>query len=120
MLAVITGSALAGAAILTTSTYDEYSSVVVDADDVISRLPRGGSRSYDRHGTLLYEFANSGLRRSIPLAEVSPNMIKATVATEDASFWENNGLNTRGLLRAAIENTPLKEGWFEGSGGSSI
>ncbi len=120
LLAVLTGGAIVGAAVLTTSAYDEYSSVVIDANDVIARLPRGGSRIYDRHGTLLYEFSNSGLRHSVPLSEVSQHMINATVATEDASFWENNGLNTRGLLRAAIENTPMKSGWLEGTGGSSI
>ena len=119
-LVVITGTAIAGAAVVTTSRYDQYSGVVLDADDVIARLPRGGSRIYDRNGTLLYEYANSGLRKAIPLADVSPFMLKATVATEDASFWENNGLNTRGLVRAAIENTPLKDGWLGGSGGSSI
>lgn len=117
---VITGGALIGAAAVTTTTYDEYASVVGDTDDVISLLPRGGSRIYDRHGTLLYEFANSGLRRSVALADISPHMLDATVATEDASFWENNGINMRGLLRAALENTPWRDGWLEGTGGSSI
>jgi len=120
LVTIVTGGAIAAGAMLTTTRYDEYSSVVKGADDVIAHLPRGGSRIYDRHGTLLYEFANSGLRRAVPLSEVSPNMIKATVATEDASFWENNGINTRGLLRAAIENTPFRKGWLEGTGGSSI
>ncbi|MEZ4552928.1 MAG: transglycosylase domain-containing protein [Dehalococcoidia bacterium] len=117
---VITGSAIAAGAMVTTDRYDEYASVVQDADNVIAHLPRGGSRVYDRHGTLLYEFSNSGLRRSVPLSEVSRFMIDATVATEDASFWENNGINTRGLMRAAIENTPLRKGWLGGTGGSSI
>lgn len=120
LVVAITGSAIAAGAMVTTTRYDEYASVVQNADDVIAHLPRGGSRIYDRHGTLLYEFSNSGLRRSIPLSQVSKHMIDATVATEDASFWENNGLNTRGLMRAAIENTPLKKGWLEGTGGSSI
>ena len=104
---VITGAALIGAAAVTTTRYDDYASVVGDTDDVISLLPRGGSRIYDRNGTLLYEFANSGLRRAVPLADISPHMLEATVATEDASFWENNGINTRGLLRAVVENTPM-------------
>jgi len=120
LVIAITGGAIAAGAMVTTNRYEEYASVVQDADNVIAHLPRGGSRIYDRHGTLLYEFANSGLRRSIPLSQVSKHMIDATVATEDASFWENNGINTRGLVRAAIENTPIKDGWLEGTGGSSI
>ena len=49
-------------------------------------------------------------------------MIKATVATEDKTFWTNNGLNVHGLARAGIENfSPWEDaGLLEGSGGSSI
>lgn len=119
-VAVVTTSAIAAAAMVTTDRYDEYASVVKDADNVVAHLPRGGSRVYDRNGTLLYEFSNSGLRRSVPLSQVSKFMIDATVATEDSTFWENNGINTRGVMRAALENTPLKQGWLGGTGGSSI
>ena len=48
--------------------------------------------------------------------------MKATIATEDANFYENNGLNIRGLIRAGVENlSPFGDSNFlEGTGGSSI
>ena len=83
----------------------------------------GGAKIYDRHGTLLYEFEDqeSGQRRPLSLNEISPWLIDATVSTEDASFFENPGVNVRGLVRAGLENVlPFGRGLFEGSGGSSI
>lgn len=109
----------------TSFAFDRFKAYAVGSgniDAMVAALPSGGSRIYDRNGVLLYEYANAGLRRVITLDEVSPSMVQATISTEDANFWENNGLNTRGLVRAAVENlTPFRdEGWFEGSGGSSI
>lgn len=112
------------AALVGAAKYDEYASGVVPPEVLLAGQPRGGARIYDRHGTVLYEFVDefSGLRRPVPLDEISRWVQEATVATEDASFWDNNGLNYRGLVRAALENlTPLSGGeLFEGSGGSSI
>ena len=58
----------------------------------------------------------------MPLEELSPNMIDATVAAEDAEFWDHPGVNVKGLARAAYENLAFWEhgGFFKGSGGSSI
>ena len=103
--------------------YNEFIATVVPPEELLAQLPRGGARIYDRNGTLLYEFFDDagGLRRPVPLSDISPALIDATVATEDSDFWENNGLNTRGLVRAAWENvSPFGGSLFEGSGGSSI
>jgi membrane peptidoglycan carboxypeptidase len=58
----------------------------------------------------------------VPLAEISPHLINATIATEDAEYWNHPGLNFKGLARAAYENVAFWEtgGLFQGSGGSSI
>ena len=102
--------------------YNEFVATVVPPEELLAQLPRGGARIYDRNGTLLYEFIDEigGLRRPVPLSDISPSLIDATVATEDSDFWENNGLNTRGLARAAWENFSPFGALFEGSGGSSI
>ena len=57
----------------------------------------------------------------MPLDEISPHLINATIATEDANFWKNPGVNVKGLARAAYENLAFWEngGFFKGSGGSS-
>ena len=124
-LAATSGAAVAGgSALYGKQKYDEFVSGVAPPEELLATLPRGGARIYDRHGQLLYEFVDEfgGLRRPVPLEDISEWVVLATVATEDASFWENNGLNIRGLIRAGIENlTPLGDSdFFEGSGGSSI
>jgi len=123
LLLVIALASAGGAAIYGVNRYDEIAEGVVPPAQLLDELPRGGARIYDRHGTLLYEFVDelSGLRRPVPLAEISPWLVQATISTEDQSFYENNGLNVRGLTRATLENfTPFGDDFLEGSGGSSI
>src|SRR6266566_2156153 len=63
---------------------------------------------YDRNGQLLYELYDSrnghGRRTYVNYAEIAPILIKATVAAEDHSFWQNSGVDVQGTLRAAITN----------------
>lgn len=103
--------------------YDAYAKGVVPPEQLLAQLPRGGARVYDRNGIVLYEFVDEfgGLRRPIALTAISPWMPTATISTEDATFYENNGLNTRGLARATVVNlTPFGSALFDESGGSSI
>jgi len=53
----------------------------------------------------------------INYSQIPPDLINATLASEDISFWENPGFDLRGLLRAAYLN--LKRGEVV-SGGSTI
>ncbi|MBO9309083.1 MAG: penicillin-binding protein, partial [Chloroflexi bacterium] len=57
---------------------------------------------YDRSGqTVLYQVLDpSGDRQYVPLSQISPDLIKATIAIEDRSFYENSGFDLRGILRA--------------------
>lgn len=104
--------------------YRTYADDLKPPDEVISERSVGQSLLYDRTGnTELYEFVDDSgeIRDPTPLSEISPYVIAATIATEDASFYENPGVNFRGLARAAIENfTPFGPGFLAGSGGSSI
>ena len=64
---------------------------------------------YDRTGQhLLYESIDPrpfrGDRTYLPLSEISPWLVKATVGLEDRSFYENPGVNFRGLARAFLSN----------------
>ncbi|TAK63412.1 MAG: hypothetical protein EPO22_06620 [Dehalococcoidia bacterium] len=82
----------------------------------------GGARIYDRHGTLLYEFLDNGYGYQTPvkLDHVSPLIQQATIAAEDADFYDNPGINIRGLVRAGFENLRPGDSFMAGSGGSSI
>lgn len=78
-------------------------------------------RIYDRTGNhLLYESIDPrpfrGDRRYLDLRAMSPWVYQAAVALEDRNFWENPGINVRGLFRAFVSN--LQGGAVQG--GSSI
>ena len=62
------------------------------------------TKIYDRTGTvLLYEVIDpfGGDRSWVPLDQIPEHLICATVAIEDRNFWENPGINVRGIARAA-------------------
>ena len=62
------------------------------------------TRLYDRTGQhLLYEFYEER-RIAIPLSQVAPVMVQATLAIEDANFYQHRGFDIRGLARAAWLN----------------
>ena len=44
-------------------------------------------------------------RLEVPLDQISPYMQKAIVAVEDQRFYEHNGVDIQGLIRAQLENT---------------
>ena len=120
---LLVGGIGGGAALIGLQQYNEYARGVVPPSQLLDQLPRGGARIYDRNGELLYEFVDEfgGLRRPIPLSSISSWMREATVSTEDTTFYENNGLNTQGLVRAALVNlTPFGGNVLEQTGGSSI
>jgi membrane peptidoglycan carboxypeptidase len=82
-----------------------------------------GIEVLDRKGRPIQSFDDEpGSGRVVPLAEISPFLINATLATEDAEFWDNPGVNFKGIARAVYENIAFWEtgGLFQGSGGSSI
>ncbi|MDQ4076087.1 MAG: transglycosylase domain-containing protein [Chloroflexota bacterium] len=78
------------------------------------------TKIYDRTGThLLWEVYDprGGNRQVVPLDAISPHLINATIALEDKTFYDNPGVDLRGIARAAYLN--LRAGTIQG-GGSSI
>jgi penicillin-binding protein 1C len=64
------------------------------------------TRILDRNGNLLYEILdpNAGRRTYVPLEEISPYLIAATIATEDKDFFTNPGFDLFGVARALWQN----------------
>lgn len=62
-------------------------------------------RIYDRDGNLLYSQADpeTGNRLYVPLEQISPELIRATIATEDKRFFENPGFDVIGIVRAVLQ-----------------
>lgn len=103
--------------------YRWYARDLVPPDEMIAAQPSGGAQIFDRNGNLLYEYVDdrSGLRSPVALEDISPYLIAATVSTEDYGFWDNAGVNLRGLARAGLEQVGLREADASAStGGSSI
>lgn len=99
-----------------------YASIAKDLPSsgaIATREVAQSTKILDRKGRLLFEIfdPNLGRRTSVPLDQISPYLIQATIATEDATFYENQGVNIRGILRAAWNNLVSGE---VGQGGSSI
>ncbi|HXK34784.1 MAG TPA: transglycosylase domain-containing protein, partial [Dehalococcoidia bacterium] len=100
-----------------------YTSAVADIPSPWEQmaLQGDGARIYDRNGVLLYQFVGErGYQQDVSLDEVSPYVVWATIATEDASFYTNPGVNPKGLARAMFENLRPGDAFLRGTGGSSI
>ncbi|MFH1564444.1 MAG: penicillin-binding protein [bacterium] len=75
------------------------------------------TKIYDRTGkNLLYEIHGEEKRTLIKIEEIPKTVILATISAEDRSFYQHQGINFRGLLRAVYND--IFHGKFEG--GSSI
>src|ERR671937_60459 len=59
---------------------------------------------FDRKGQLLWEFydPDGGKRTMVPLNEISQNLIDATLAAEDAFFYQHRGVDLRATIRSAF------------------
>lgn len=64
------------------------------------------TRILDRNGQVLYEILdpNAGRRTYIPLEAISPNIVAATIATEDKGFYTHPGFDFWAIVRALWEN----------------
>jgi len=64
------------------------------------------SKILDREGHLLYEVIDpqGGRRTYVPLGEISPYLILATVATEDRNFYTHPGFDPIAIVRAVYYN----------------
>ncbi len=78
------------------------------------------TKIYDRTGNIvLYDVHGSVRRTTVPLEEISPYIQRATIAIEDASFYQHHGFRPLSFLRAILTNLKNAEP-FGGQGGSTI
>lgn len=94
-----------------------YSRDLPDPNQLATHRPFETTRIYARDGqTLLYEMFDAGQRIVVPLDQVPWAVKAATIATEDANFYNNPGVDIRGIVRALYLN---RQGSVM-SGGSTI
>jgi len=91
---------------------------IPNLDSFDERKVAQSTKIYDRTGKiLLYDFHENIKRTVVPYEKISRNIKNATVAIEDAEFYEHNGIKPTAFLRAVITN--LKNLEFS-QGGSTI
>ncbi|MFN8441508.1 MAG: transglycosylase domain-containing protein [Caldilineaceae bacterium] len=71
----------------------------------------------DRHGEFLAELVSEGRRTWVSIDLIPQTLIDAVVATEDASFFDNDGIDEKRLVGALIQN--FQNGAIS-AGGSTI
>ena len=77
------------------------------------------TRILDRNGNELYEILdpNAGRRTYVPLSQISPVLVAATIATEDQEFYSHPGFDPAAILRALWQNYRTNG---QGGGASTI
>ncbi|MFH0852081.1 MAG: PBP1A family penicillin-binding protein [bacterium] len=72
-----------------------------DPTKIDQRQITQSTKIYDRTGTvLLYDVHGEEKRTVVPLDQISKNLQNATIATEDANFYNHFGLDLKGIARA--------------------
>jgi 1A family penicillin-binding protein len=74
------------------------------------------TKIYDKNNTLLYTIYKNKNRTPVKLSQIPTNLRMATLAAEDAEFYNHIGFSVRGTLRALYKN--ISQGKLEG--GSTI
>jgi len=62
------------------------------------------SQMYDAQGQLIDTFYSGQNRQVVSLKDISPYLIKATLAVEDQHFYEHFGVDLKAVARAAVVN----------------
>ena len=115
---VVAGALSTAAAVAATvNQYEEINGSLPNAA-VLSADTFQTTRILDRNGVLLQEIADQdyGWRTFIPFEKISPHLVNATIASEDATYWSHEGVEPYAIARGAL----IIAGGEGSSGGSTI
>src|SRR3989344_214393 len=91
---------------------------VPDTTSFAARQLDQSTKIYDRTGqVLLYDYNRDAKREIVPIGDISPNSIHATIAIEDSSFYQHGGIRLTSIIRAIIADVV---GGSLSQGGSTI
>jgi len=85
--------------------YAYYARDLPDPGSLSQRQVFQTARIFDRNGALLQELNDpqGGRRTLVTLDQIPPVARQATIAAEDASFYDNPGFDVRAVIRAAYQ-----------------
>ena len=99
VLPKLIGAALVVGALLVLGAYAYFSRDLPSVSALRDYKPPQTTRVYDRHKKVIGEiFAER--RTVIPMSKVPRHMVLSVLAAEDADFYEHEGLDYNGILRA--------------------
>lgn len=82
-------------------------------------IDKYASQVLSSEGTVMGSYAHSGDNRiHVPYCKISPNVIKALIATEDVRFKQHSGIDGRSLMRVLVKRVFLNQS--SAGGGSTI
>jgi membrane peptidoglycan carboxypeptidase len=107
LLLAILGVGLLGIFVLLQAAATGYAMLTRDLpslSEISNHASFKTAQIFDRNGTLLWEFYDpeGGKRTVVPLDGVSQNLIDATLAAEDAFFYQHRGVDLRATIRSAF------------------
>ncbi len=116
---LIVFSSITGAGAFVAYRYysDVQSKYVPEVLTLRELVPRDNLKMYDSKGVLIGQLTDQGIHTSVTLNNVAPDLINATVATEDKNFWTNEGIDIPRIIQAALDD--LRSGRVV-EGGSTI
>ncbi len=88
---------------MTVEEYQEVTGSLPDAAPIFSGTFQT-TRIYDRDGALLQDVddPNGYWRTFVPYTEISPYLVNATIASEDATYWTHQGVEPLAIVRGAF------------------
>ncbi len=82
-----------------------YATQIPDPSVIASRRVNESTKIYDTTGnTILYDVHGEERRTIIPFDQIPDSLKKATLAAEDSNFYNHNGIDIKGILRAVFNN----------------
>src|SRR5438309_1554532 len=107
LLVTMVGFGLIGIFVLLQGAATGYAMLTRDLpslSQIINHASFKTAQIYDRKGELLWEFydPDGGKRTVVPLNEISQNLIDASLAAEDAFFYQHRGVDLRATVRCAL------------------
>jgi penicillin-binding protein 1A len=117
LLGIISGVLAALTLAIGLGVFVHYTSDLPSLDSLSDYHPKEISRVYSDDGELIAQFYEER-RTVVPYEKIPKPLIKAFLAAEDANFYEHEGLNYLGILRAVVKGV-LNGGRFK-QGGSTI
>ncbi|HEX5038917.1 MAG TPA: transglycosylase domain-containing protein, partial [Candidatus Limnocylindria bacterium] len=86
------------------AAYTYFSSDLPDPEILAGIEPAESTYVYDRTGEVLLARFECQNREAVHFDELPDTIWQATVASEDRTFWDNNGVDFQGIVRAALAN----------------